>query len=187
MYGGEILHVHLDTGETETEAIDPRDARRFLGGNGFAAKQVAEHVPTDAAPLDPGNVLALAVGPMNATPFQSTSRGVVGFVSPMTNGFFDSTFGGTLPQALKTTGFEGVVLHGRAPESSYVLVDEDGATEPPLEEVSGVGPAYADRLRDAGVESVADLAGADPEELAADTDLPVSRLEDWIDQADDLA
>jgi len=66
-------------------------------------------------------------------------------------------------------------------------VDEDGATEPSLEDVSGVGPAYADRLRDAGVESVADLAGADLETLAADTDLPVSRLEDWIDQADDLA
>ncbi|PSQ21544.1 hypothetical protein BRD04_06105 [Halobacteriales archaeon QS_9_67_17] len=139
VYGGEILHVHLDTGETETETLDPRDARRFLGGNGFAAKQVAEHVPTDADPLDPGNVLALAVGPMNATPFQSTSRGVVGFVSPMTNGFFDSTFGGTLPQALKTTGFEGVVLHGRAPESAYVLVDEDGATVKTAPDLDGKG------------------------------------------------
>jgi aldehyde:ferredoxin oxidoreductase len=139
VYGGEILHVHLDTGETETETIDPQDARRFLGGNGFAAKQVAEHVPTDADPLDPENVLALAVGPMNATPFQSTSRGVVGFVSPMTNGFFDSTFGGTLPQALKTTGFEGVVLHGRAPESSYVLVDEGGATVKTAPDLDGKG------------------------------------------------
>ena len=127
VYGGEILHVHLDTGETEIEALDPEDARRFLGGNGLAAKQVAEHVPADAGPLEPENVLAMAVGPMNATPFQSTSRGVLGFVSPMTDGFFDSTFGGTLPQAQKTTGFEVVVLHGRAEELSYVLVDEDGA------------------------------------------------------------
>jgi aldehyde:ferredoxin oxidoreductase len=127
VYGGEILHVHLETGDSEIEAIEPRDARRFLGGNGFVAKQVAEHVPVEADPLDPENVLALAVGPMNATPFQSTSRGVVGFVSPMTNGFFDSTFGGTLPQALKTTGFDGVVLHGKAEEHSYVLVGEDGA------------------------------------------------------------
>jgi len=127
VYGGGILHVHLDTGETETEEIDPRDARRFLGGNGFVAKQVAEHVPVDADPLDPENVLAMAVGPMNGTAFQSTSRGVLGFVSPMTNGFFDSTFGGTLPRAQKTTGFEVVVLHGRAPELSYVVVDGDGA------------------------------------------------------------
>jgi aldehyde:ferredoxin oxidoreductase len=138
VYGGEILHVHLDSGETEIEEIDPADARRFLGGNGFAAKQVSEHVPADADPLDPENVLAMAVGPMNATPFQSTSRGVLGFVSPMTNGFFDSTFGGTFPRAQKTTGFEVVVLHGRADDLSYVLVDEDGAAVKSADGLSGL-------------------------------------------------
>ena len=138
VYGGEILHVHLDTGETETEAIAPRDARRFLGGNGFVAKQVAEHVSPEADPFDPENVLAMAVGPMNATPFQSTSRGVLGFVSPMTNGFFDSTFGGTLPQALKTTGFEAVVIHGRADSDAYVSIDGDGAEIKPAEDLAGL-------------------------------------------------
>jgi len=138
VYGGEILHVHLDTGTVETEAIDPRDARRFLGGNGFAAKQVAEHVPVEADPLDPENVLAMAVGPMNATPFQSTSRGVLGFVSPLTDGFFDSTFGGTLPQAQKTTGFEVVVLHGRVDDRSYVLVDGDGAEIKSADDLAGL-------------------------------------------------
>ena len=138
VYGGGILHVHLDSGDVEREELTPRDARRFLGGNGFVAKQVAEHVPVDADPLDPANVLAMAVGPMNATPFQSTSRGVLGFVSPMTDGFFDSTFGGTLPQALKTTGFEAVVLHGEAPEQSYVLVHEDGAEVKPATGLSGL-------------------------------------------------
>jgi len=138
VYGGEVLHVHLDTGETEVEEIDPTDARRFLGGNGFVAKQVAEHVPVDADPLDPESVLAMAVGPMNATPFQSTSRGVLGFVSPMTNGFFDSTFGGTLPRAQKTTGFEVVVLHGRAPDLSYVLVDGAGAEVKPAADLAGM-------------------------------------------------
>lgn len=138
VYGGQILHVHLDTGEAETEDISPRDARRFLGGNGFVAKQVAEHVPSDADPFDPENVLAMGVGPMNATPFQSTSRGVLGFVSPMTGGFFDSTFGGTLPRALKTTGFEVVVLHGTADDTSYVLVHEDGAEVKPASDLTGL-------------------------------------------------
>jgi len=137
VYGGEILHVHLGSGEMEIEEIDPEDARRFLGGNGFAAQQVADHVPPDAGPYDPENVVAMAVGPMNATPFQSTSRGVLGFVSPMTDGFFDSTFGGTLPRAQKTTGFEVVVLHGQAEDLSYVLVDEDGATVKSAEDLAG--------------------------------------------------
>jgi aldehyde:ferredoxin oxidoreductase len=138
VYGGEALHVHLDTGEAEAEPIDPADARRFLGGNGFAVKAVADHVPPDAGAFDPENVVALAVGPMNATAFQSTSRGVLGFVSPMTDGFFDSTFGGTFPRAQKTTGFDLVVLHGRAPTLSYLVLSEDGARLEPADGLAGL-------------------------------------------------
>jgi len=139
VYGGEILHVDLESGDSRTEAIEEADARRFLGGNGFAAKLVHEHVPAGADPFDPENVLAFAVGPMNLTPFQSTSRGVVGFVSPMTDGFFDSTFGGSFPRAQKSLGFEAVVLHGRAPETSYVRLSEDGAEVVPDDSLEGLG------------------------------------------------
>jgi len=97
VYGGEILHVDLSSERTWTEPLEPEDARRFLGGNGLAAKLIHEHVPAEADAFDPENAAVFAVGPLNLTPFQSTSRGVVGFVSPMTNGFFDSTFGGTFP------------------------------------------------------------------------------------------
>ena len=138
VYGGEHLHVRLDSGSAEREPIDPDDARALLGGNGFAAAQVAEHVPPDADAFDPANVAVFAVGPMNATPFQSTSRGVVGFVSPMTNGFFDSTFGGTFPRAQKTTGFETITLHGAAEELSYVVVDEEGASVVPAPDLEGM-------------------------------------------------
>lgn len=138
IYGGKILHVYLDTGGTEIEELDPDVARRFLGGNGLVANQVAKHVPVDAEPFDPENVVAMGIGPMNATSFQSTSRGVLGFISPMTNGFFDSTFGGTLPQAQKTTGFEVAVLHGQADDLSYVLVHEDGAELKSAEDLSGM-------------------------------------------------
>ncbi|MFB6184799.1 MAG: aldehyde ferredoxin oxidoreductase family protein [Haloarculaceae archaeon] len=137
VYGGEILHVYVDTGETKLEPVDPVDARRFLGGNGLAAKLIYEHVPPDTDAFDADNAIVVAVGPMTATPFQSTSRGVVGFISPMTGGFFDSTFGGTFPQAQKTTGFEAIVLHGSADELSYVQVTEDGATVKEAPDLAG--------------------------------------------------
>ncbi|MFT4890824.1 MAG: putative flap endonuclease-1-like 5' DNA nuclease [Halobacteriales archaeon] len=50
-------------------------------------------------------------------------------------------------------------------------------------DIKGIGPAYADRLSEAGVRSVADLADADPEELAAETDISATRIENWIEQA----
>ncbi|WP_137288402.1 aldehyde ferredoxin oxidoreductase family protein [Natronorubrum halophilum] len=127
VYGGEILHVDLSSDRTWIDPLEPEDARRFLGGNGLAAKLIHEHVPTDADAFDPENTAVFAVGPMNLTPFQSTSRGVVGFISPMTNGFFDSTFGGTFPRAQKSTGFDAIAIHGTAPELSYLAIDEHGA------------------------------------------------------------
>ncbi|MFC7225597.1 aldehyde ferredoxin oxidoreductase family protein [Halalkalicoccus sp. GCM10025322] len=138
VYGGEVLHVHLDDESVDCEPVDLEDAKRFLGGNGFAAKHVHEHVPADAKAFDPENVVVFSVGPMTATPFQSTSRGVVSFISPLTGGFFDSTFGGTFPQAQKTTGFDDIVLHGTADEPVYVRIDEDGATLEPAEDLLGL-------------------------------------------------
>jgi predicted flap endonuclease-1-like 5' DNA nuclease len=59
--------------------------------------------------------------------------------------------------------------------------DEDGI---PVEDVNGIGPAYAQRLDDAGIETVGDLLAADPETLAASTDLSPKRITRWQDAAE---
>ena len=62
--------------------------------------------------------------------------------------------------------------------------DVEDADEP-VDTVKGIGPAYADRLRDAGVETVGDLAAADPEDLADQVDLSAKRVGRWVDSAND--
>ena len=52
-----------------------------------------------------------------------------------------------------------------------------------LETVDGIGPAYAKRLRDGGIETVAELAGADPETVAEAADVGTTRAESWIASA----
>ena len=62
--------------------------------------------------------------------------------------------------------------------------DEPAAEEgAPVDSIKGIGGAYAQRLADAGVHSVADLAAADAEELAATTDLGAGRVGKWIERA----
>lgn len=51
-----------------------------------------------------------------------------------------------------------------------------------LESINGVGPTYADRLRAAGYSSPADLAGADPDEIAKFAGVSSSRARSWLDQ-----
>ena len=55
----------------------------------------------------------------------------------------------------------------------------------PVETIKGIGPAYADRLGDAGIDSIADLAGADAETVGEAIGVSPKRVADWIDRAAD--
>ena len=56
-----------------------------------------------------------------------------------------------------------------------------------LEEVSGIGPTYAGRLREEGVRNVSQLAALDPETVAEITRASTSRAAGWIEEATELA
>ena len=54
-----------------------------------------------------------------------------------------------------------------------------------VETVDGVGPTYAERLREAGMRTVAQLAESDPETVADAADVSPDRAEKWIRQVRD--
>ncbi|SEV81856.1 class III poly(R)-hydroxyalkanoic acid synthase subunit PhaC [Natrinema salifodinae] len=72
---------------------------------------------------------------------------------------------------------EDAVGDAAAEEPSEIEAETDDFTE-----LTGVGQAYADALTTAGVETFDQLADADVADLAAETGISPSRLEDWIDQ-----
>jgi aldehyde:ferredoxin oxidoreductase len=127
-YGGRTLHVDLGSGRSEVRPLDEGTARAFLGGNGLAVRLLWEAAVPGTDPFDPGNPVALAVGPITDTIVPGNSRACVATKSPQTGLFFDSTFGGRFPAMLKRTGFDAVVVTGRADHPVYLAVDEEGAT-----------------------------------------------------------
>lgn len=71
-----------------------------------------------------------------------------------------------------------------APSTSPPTAEPDVAgSDEPVNSIKGIGDAYAERLGNAGIETVADLATADPAEVSAATDIAEGRLEGWIEQA----
>jgi len=60
--------------------------------------------------------------------------------------------------------------------------DTDESDGEDLTTVSGIGSTYADRLREAGIETTAALAAADPESVAEAAEVSESRAIEWIDQ-----
>jgi aldehyde:ferredoxin oxidoreductase len=158
-YGGRLLHVDLGRGTGETRPLDEGTARAFLGGNGLAARLLWEAAPAGVDPFDPASAVALAVGPLTDTPVPGNSRACIAARSPLTGFFFDSTFGGRFPVTLKRTGFDGVLLTGRAERPVYLVVGEDGA------ELRDAGPLWGRTTRET-VEAVQAAVGADADVLA---------------------
>ncbi|WP_435069954.1 helix-hairpin-helix domain-containing protein [Haloplanus sp. C73] len=62
---------------------------------------------------------------------------------------------------------------------------EPTPSDEPVDIIKGIGPAYADRLANAGVHSVSDLAAADAADLADAIDLSETRVGRWIDRANE--
>jgi polyhydroxyalkanoate synthase len=60
-------------------------------------------------------------------------------------------------------------------------VEIDDELDADLEEIEGIGPTYADRLRAAGIESPGDLVETDPDTAADEADVPKGRIQSWIE------
>ena len=126
-HSGRYLKVNLTSGTITEEIYDYTFARMYLGGNGFAAKLICDNVPPAVAPLDPENAIVFAVGPLTGTPVWGTSRGHVASISPLTGLFADSSFGGDFPVVQKRTGFDAILITGKAEKPLYLYVSEKGA------------------------------------------------------------
>lgn len=136
-YGGRILFVDVTTGASRVEAVSEDLARSLLGGNGLAARLLMDHVPGGVDPCDPANAVVFAVGPVTDTTVPGNSRACVASKSPLTGLFFDSTFGGRFPATMKRTGFDAIVITGRAAAPVYLRVTESGAELRPAADLWG--------------------------------------------------
>jgi aldehyde:ferredoxin oxidoreductase len=139
MYGytGRILHVDLTEQKFRVESFDEVFAKKFLGGNGFAAKILYDGLRKGVDPFSPENLVVFAVGPVTDSPLPSTSRAYVATKSPLSGLFFDSTFGGRFAITQKRTGFEAIVISGKAASPVYLVIDESGAQFKPAASLWG--------------------------------------------------
>ena len=76
-YGGRLLSVDLTSGASRMEPLDAGTARRFLGGNGLAARLLYDRVPPGTGPFAPENVVVFSVGPITDTTVPGNSRACV--------------------------------------------------------------------------------------------------------------
>lgn len=104
-------------------------APAFIGGRMLAARLYWDEVSSRAGALEPDNCLFIIPGPLAGTPATACSRWVMTAKSPLSfpdqYGFGNG--GGFFGAALKLAGYDGLIITGKARESSYLLIENDNA------------------------------------------------------------
>ncbi len=137
-YTGKILRIDLTQGSTKVETFDEAFYRTYLGGGGFGTYFLLKETTKDTDPLSPGNVVTIAPGITTGPAVSGLSRCSLTALSPETGGIGDSQAGGSFGPYLKRAGWDGVVITGKAPDFSYIFIDNDEVTIQPAAAVRGM-------------------------------------------------
>jgi len=134
---GRVLFVDLTEGRTWTEPLDPGTARRFLGGWGVNARLAWDAIPPDADALSPENAIIIGTGPFSGTLVPGSAELSVTTKLPLSGGIGTGCGGGHFPLMLKTSGYDHVVITGRAAHPIYIKIHGDGADILPADDLWG--------------------------------------------------
>ena len=122
---GRLAYIDLSANTIAVVAIPDSDFGKFLGGNGLAVKIMLERVSPGINPLSSENVLIFGTGPITGSGVQGSDRTCVAAKSPLTGLFFDSYLGGRFGSTLKQTGYDMLVITGKANGTKYIIVTQD--------------------------------------------------------------
>jgi len=135
-YMGKLLVVDLTVGTVREEALDDTLARDFVGGAGYAARYLYNELGPHPDPLGPENTLMFMTGPLVGTRAPSCGRYEVCALSPLTGLWGESNSGGFWGAELKFSGYDGIVIRGRAEKPVWLSVIE--GQPPALHEATGL-------------------------------------------------
>ncbi len=122
----QILNIDLTTGTSEIQPIDDNIYARYLGGKGLASWLLFEQNPKGVDPLSRENHLIFATGAVTGGVTWGASRYGIFTKSPLTGLYAESYSGGRVPEAISATGFDAILIKGRASELSVLEIHPGG-------------------------------------------------------------
>lgn len=119
-----ILTIDLTSQDIGTYQIPEEWEREYLGGASLGARMLFETLTPDLDPLSPEAPLLILNGPLSGTAGPSVGRFVVCGKSPLTGLWAESNCGGFWGHELRTAGYDGVWISGKADNPVYISVHD---------------------------------------------------------------
>lgn len=127
-YRGQYLVVDLSSNSYEVRELEECFYRMYMGGVAAALSFILNEMSAEVDPLGPDNMLVLSCGLLAGTGSPCTPRYVACAKSPLTGAIAKSESGGWWGPELKSAGFDGVVVKGKAEHPVYLWI-KDGQVE----------------------------------------------------------
>jgi len=125
-YGGKILRVDLSERSAHIQNLDASWVKPVIGGRAANTKRLFEELNPDCDPLSSENILIFGVGPLTGSLLPASAYYTVTAKSPLTGILGDSAAGGQFAAEMKLTGFDQIIITGKAETLLYLLVTESG-------------------------------------------------------------
>jgi len=126
-FNQKVLHVDLTRGKMTVEEPEEKVYRKYIGGSALGLYYLLREMRAGVDPLAPENVLVLSLSVITGAPISGQSRLTVSAKSPLTGAIGDSQSGGFFPAQMKFAGYDAIVIHGRASEPTYLLIENGQA------------------------------------------------------------
>jgi aldehyde:ferredoxin oxidoreductase len=123
-----VLCVNLSNETFEIVEISGSDRKNYLGGKGLALKLFHDRLRPGADPLGAENIFIVMTGVLTGTGVPCSSRFSAVTKSPLTGISAHASCGGPFGTALKTSGWDGIIIEGKAERPVYLVIDYDGVT-----------------------------------------------------------
>jgi len=121
-YHGKILHVNLNDSSYEIEEPSENFYRTYVGGGGIGAYYLLRGLKPGTDPLGADNILVVALSVITGAPLSGFSRYTIAAKSPLTGGFAETEAGGYFGPELKFSGYDAIVIKGKAPKPVYLWI-----------------------------------------------------------------
>ena len=121
-----ILTIDVSTRSFTIENISDKLLSGCFGGKGLATHLLLERNPVGVEPFAPENNVIIATGPFCGGRLWGGSRYGVYTKSPLTGYYTESYSGGKVPEAIDSTGFDAIVLQGKAEQPAVLSIHPDG-------------------------------------------------------------
>ena len=122
-----VLRVDLSRGTCKAETIPDEIYEYFLGGEGLGAYFMWKESPRGTLPFDPANCLTFGAGALNGIAQSGAGKWATTAISPSVYLNAGSAATASFGIEMKATGYDAIVVTGRAEKPVYLVVDDDRA------------------------------------------------------------